>query len=102
MRKGLGQACLLLCGLMLSGPASADPAALKALVARKAGVVELLHGKAETALVTAAQDKTFASYFAAKSDEERARLRQRIEQISLAVQNQFAVEEMCLINHQGA
>jgi len=61
-----------------------------------------LHGKAETALVTAAQDKTFASYFAAKSDEERARLRQRIEQISLAVQNQFAVEEMCLINHQGA
>jgi hypothetical protein len=102
MKDGFFRISFLLLSILLTAPAAADPAALKALVAKKAGVVELLHGKAERALVTAAQDKTFTKYFEAQTDEERARLRDRIGEISLAVQKQFAVEEMCLINRQGA
>ena len=34
--------------------------------------------------------------------EERSRLRERIDEISFAVQLKFAVEEMCLIDHHGA
>jgi hypothetical protein len=51
--------------------------------------------------VTAAQDQTFRQYFEAKTDSERATLRERIDLISLAVQSKFAVEEMCLINETG-
>jgi len=103
MKQGVFAASILLFGaLAFASSANADPAALKALVAKKAGVIELLHGKAERALVTSAQDKTFAKYFGAQTDEDRARLRERIEQISLAVQKDFAVEEMCLINPQGS
>src|SRR5437763_990359 len=73
-RLVFGASIFLLSTIALAVSANADPAALKALVAKKAGVIELLHGKAERALVTAAQDKTFAKYFAAQTDEERARL----------------------------
>ena len=83
------------------GPVSADVGELKSFVAKKAGIVELLHNKAERALVTSAQDQSYRRYFEAKTDEERARLRQRIDHIGLAVQNQFAVEEMCLIDESG-
>jgi len=93
---GLGLAVL-----GLATPAAADVDALRAFVARKAGVVELLHNKAEKALVTAAQDATFREYFEASSDAERLRLRERIDHIGLAVQKQFAVEEMCLIDETG-
>ena len=86
----------------MATPAAADQDALGAFVARKAGVLELLHGKAEKALVTAAQDQTFGQHFHAHSEEERAALRGRIDQITLAVQRQFAVEEMCLIGENGA
>ena len=57
--------------------------ALAALVAKKAGVVDLLHTKAERALVTAAQDETFRRYFDAKTDDERAALRDHIDHIAL-------------------
>ena len=83
-------------------PAVADQEALRAFVAKKAGVLRLLHSKAERALVTAAQDRTFSQYFEAQSEEKKSSLRERIDQISLAVQRKFAVEEMCLINHHGA
>ncbi len=86
----------------MATPAAADEDALRAFVARKAGVLELLHGKAEKALVTAAQDQTFGQHFHAHSEEARAALRGRIDQIALAVQRQFAVEEMCLIGENGA
>lgn len=82
--------------------ASADQDALRAFIVRKAGVLELLQSKAERALVTAGQDQTLRGYFEARSDGERARLRERIDRISLAVQERFAVEEMCLINEDGA
>lgn len=87
--------------LMALSPAEADVDALRAFVAMKAGVVELLHTKAERALVTAAQDQTFRQYFDARTDAERASLRERIDHISLAVQSRFAVEEMCLIDETG-
>ncbi len=89
--------------LVLSvNPAAADSDALRAFVDRKAGVLELLHSKAERALVTAGQDQTLSAYFEAQSEDERKRLRERIDQISLAVQERFAVEEMCLIDEHGA
>lgn len=91
----------LAAALSAATPASADVDALRAFVARKAGIVELLHNKAERALVTAAQDETFRQYFEAPSDEDRARLRERIDRIALAVQTRFAVEEMCLIDETG-
>lgn len=87
--------------LMTLSPAKADVEGLQAFVAMKAGVVDLLHTKAERALVTAAQDQAFRQYFEAKTDPERAALRQRIDHISLAVQSKFAVEEMCFIDETG-
>src|SRR5215207_1642068 len=87
--------------LMTLSPAHADVAGLRVFVAMKVGVVDLLHTKAERALVTAAQDQTFRQYFEAKTDSERASLRERIDHISLAVQSKFAVEEMCFIDETG-
>ncbi|MGH6922939.1 MAG: hypothetical protein ACRED5_04135 [Propylenella sp.] len=87
--------------LMSLNPANADVDGLRSFVAMKAAVVDLLHTKAERALVTAAQDQTFRQYFEAKTDSERASLRDRIDHISLAVQSKFAVEEMCLIDETG-
>jgi hypothetical protein len=87
--------------LMTLSPAKADVEGLRAFVAMKAGVVDLLHTKAERALVTAAQDQIFRQYFEAKTDSERAALRERIDHISLAVQSKFAVEEMCFIDETG-
>ena len=87
--------------LLMLSPAQADVEGLRAFIAMKAGVVDLLHTKAERALVTAAQDQTFRQYFEAKTDSERATLRERIDHISLAVQSKFAVEEMCLIDETG-
>ncbi len=72
------------------------------LVAQKAATIERLHFKAKKALVTAAQDKTFGHYFHAHTHAERSEFKPRIDQISLAVQSRFHVEEMCLINPQGA
>jgi hypothetical protein len=94
-------AAFLLWGSVSIGSAMADVQALAALVAKKAAVVDLLHTKAERAIVTAAQDETFRQYFDAKTNEERAALRDHIDHIALAVQSKFAVEEMCLIDETG-
>jgi hypothetical protein len=82
--------------------ARADLAAVEALVAKKAAVIEMMHGKARKALVTAAQDDRYREYFVAESAEERARLKAEIDRISLRVQAEFHVEEMCLIDPHGA
>ena len=91
----------LLSGAVCTSRAMASVEALAALVAKKAGVVDLLHTKAERALVTAAQDETFRQYFDAKTDDERTALRDHIDHIALSVQSKFAVEEMCLIDETG-
>jgi hypothetical protein len=82
--------------------AHADLPAVEALVAKKAAIVEMMHGKARKALVTAAQDDRYREYFVADSADERARLKAEIDRISLTVQAEFHVEEMCLIDPQGA
>jgi hypothetical protein len=82
--------------------AHADLAAVESLVAKKAAIVEMMHTKARKALVTAAQDDRYREYFLAGSADERARLKAEIDSISLKVQAEFHVEEMCLINPQGA
>jgi hypothetical protein len=88
--------------LLAPSLAHADLAAVEALVAKKAAIVEMMHGKARKALVTAAQDDRYREYFLADSAEERARLKAEIDRISLQVQAEFHVEEMCLIDPQGA
>ena len=82
--------------------AHADLAAVESLVAKKAAIVEMMHSKARKALVTAAQDDRYREYFVAGSADERARLKAEIDRISLKVQAEFHVEEMCLIDHHGA
>jgi len=82
--------------------AHADLAAVEGLVAKKAAIIEMMHGKARKALVTAAQDDRYREYFSAASAEERARLKAEIDRISLHVQAEFHVEEMCLIDPHGA
>lgn len=77
-------------------------AKLQSLLERKAATVERLHFKAKKALVTAAQDNTFSKYFHSHSDSEKTNHKHKIDQISLAVQNRFQVEEMCLIDPKGA
>jgi hypothetical protein len=95
-------ACLLAAGI---GSAAALPARaddLKAWVAAKAGALELMHRKAERALIGVAQDPSYRQYFLQTSNEdERAKLKDRIDQISLESQRKFHVGEMCLINAHG-
>jgi len=88
--------------LLAPSLAHADLAAVEALVAKKAAIVEMMHGKARKALVTAAQDDRYREYFVADSADERARLKAEIDRISLTVQAEFHVDEMCLIDPQGA
>ena len=82
--------------------AYADLAAVEALVTKKSAIIEMMHGKARKALVTAAQDDRYREYFTAGSADERARLKGEIDRISLQVQADFHVEEMCLIDPHGA
>jgi len=86
-------------------PAVAAPSGandVRALAARKAAVIALMHEKAKRALVTAAQDRIFAEYFGADAPEEKARLKARIDQVALGVQARFQVAEMCLIGRRGS
>lgn len=84
------------------GPIRSATSPASDLVQKKAAVLELLHGKARKALVTAAQDKSFRDFFTTMSVAAKARLRDRIQRISLEVQRHFHVEEMCLISPDGA
>lgn len=87
--------------LLAGNSAHATEQSSKALVAKKAAIVELMHSKARKALVTAAQDSRYRDYFTSQTDEERARLKGDIDTISLKVQSHFHVEEMCLIDPTG-
>lgn len=89
-------------GCIAVGPAQADLPTLKAAVAKKAAIIKNMHDKAGRALVQVAQDPAFPSYFKAPHDHSKAKFKERIEHISLRVQSKFHVEEMCLINTNGA
>ena len=88
--------------LAMPGGASADAAAMDALTQRAAAAIGRLHANAQRALVTVAQDEAFENYFHTHDDGERHQLKSRIDEVSLATQDKFHVEEMCLIDPQGA
>ena len=81
-----------------TGTANAE---LQSFVTKKAATIENLHRKAKQALVNAAQDRAFEGYFDAHDDAARHAAKQRIEQVTLATQRRFHVEEMCLIDPTG-
>jgi two-component sensor histidine kinase len=87
--------------LMLATGVEAQVADLDAFVAAKAAALEVLHRKAERALVAVAQDSSYREYFKARSDHHRQELKERIDRISLEAQSKFDVGEMCLINENG-
>jgi len=73
-----------------------------ALVAKKAAILEGLHKRISSSLVTVAQDRAFGEYFVEQDPARLAELKQRIDEISLKTQDKFRVEEMCLIGANGA
>ena len=88
--------------LLFAAPTVAAEMGVEGTVAKKAAVLELLFRKAKKALVNAAQDKNFSRYFSVIPADEKSRIKERIDLISLSVQSRFHVEEMCLINVEGA
>lgn len=93
---------LTILGLLASPLPAQATESVESLVAKKAASIEILHRKAGKALVNAAQDRNFAGYFQASDSDQREHHKQRVDQISLSVQERFHVEEMCLIDPEGA
>lgn len=97
---------LLLTVLALFGPCIAQAKSLDAQLedaaSRSAAVISILHRKAEKALVNVAQDNAFGAYFTSHDDAHRHHHKARIDEISLNVQSDFHVEEMCLIDPSGS
>jgi hypothetical protein len=90
--------------VVVAAPVQADTGGLSALVAKKAAIIRNMHDRAAKAIVQVAQDPAFPGYFEAAHfghhhGAEEAKV--RIEQISLATQERFHVEEMCLIDATG-
>src|SRR5262245_53400922 len=88
--------------LLLSSSAPRADESYVGLVAKKSAILEDLHKRISSSLVTVAQDKAFREYFLAPDSARRAALKQRIDEISLKTQDKFRVEEMCLIGSNGA
>jgi hypothetical protein len=98
----LRRSVLGFCLLLGSGGVDAATAAdVEALARRAAATVQQLHDNASRALVTAAQDEAFSTYFHTHDDHARAEIKSRIDRVSLSVQDRFHVEEMCLIDPEG-
>jgi hypothetical protein len=97
----LGAAIALLSPIQ---PALADAGSLAALAAKNAAIIKNMHDRATKAIVQVAQDPAFPSYFEALShghDHGLHEAKVRIDNISLATQERFHVEEMCLIDPTG-
>jgi hypothetical protein len=91
--------------ICLSAGVQAGEAELRALAAKKAAVIKTLHDKATLAIVQVAQDPAFPTYFEAAHlghHDHAHEAKVRIDNISLATQAKFHVEEMCLIDINGA
>src|SRR5688572_12281635 len=85
-------------------PAIADAGSAAALSAKNAAIIRNMHNRATKAIVQVAQDPAFPSYFEALLHGHSHGLHEakvRIDQISLATQERFHVEEMCLIDTTG-
>ncbi len=104
-RPGTALATLAVAALALclfaaaAGASKSDTGA--ALLARRAAMLELLHHQAEITLVTAAQDRSFAAYFHATDDAERAQLKQRLAHLTANMRTTFGVDGVCLIDLAG-
>lgn len=72
-------------------------------VAKKAAIIDGMHDKARKALVNAAQDNTYQTYLKAHATHDHAAgaLKDKVDQVSLSVQDRFRVSEMCLIHKNG-
>ncbi len=70
-------------------------------VAKSNALLSSMNKKAKKALVNAAQDNTFKKYFTTHDDDHKHELKEKIDDISLNVQDNFHVEEMCLIDPNG-
>jgi hypothetical protein len=88
--------------LVFIGVAHAEAVNIDAVVAKKAAIIRNMHDKAARAIVQVAQDPAFSSYFAGPQAHGAENLKQRIDHISLSVQSNFHVEEMCLIDATGS
>lgn len=71
-------------------------------VAKSNAILSSMNKKAKKALVNAAQDNTFEKYFTTRDDDHKHELKEKIDEISLNVRDSFHVEEMCLIDPNGA
>lgn len=100
LRHQLALVVIALAGLC-SAPALAGETELTALLAKKSAILARMHKKARKALVNAAQDKAFVNYFVATEPQARTAAKQTIQQVTLNVQSDFHVEEMCLIAPTG-
>lgn len=72
----------------------------EALVQEKAAALTIVHQRAIRSLVTAAQDPRFGELF--QDTQDKGELRAQVENIALNVQDGFEVDEMCLIDPNGA
>lgn len=97
----LAVAALALCLFgAAAGASKREPG--EALLERRAAMLELLHHQAEIALVTAAQDRSFAAYFHATDDAERDHLRGHLERLTANMKATFAVDGVCLVGVDGS
>lgn len=83
------------------GTAWAGAPAVEEMAGKKASILEKMHQKAAKSLVNVAQDKVFSDYFNATDDASRQQAKVGIDNISLKVQSEFHVEEMCFIEATG-
>ena len=101
MRKGLIVGVSAILAVVCSQSAQAGEAEVKSLLAKKVAILTNLHQKAEKSIVNSAQDKIFSDYFSGASEADKKALKQKIDALSLNVQANFQVEEMCLITDKG-
>lgn len=99
--RAVALSLLMIAMLGLASVAHADVSGVRALVAKKAAILGLLHGKAANALLVAAQAPGIGEFVSAPDGEARHRLKEHVDQISLSTQRHFHVEEMCLITSDG-
>ncbi len=80
---------------------AADTSNMNDLLNKKVAIFRSVNKKASRNLVNAAQDKVFTDYFITKDPAVKKVLKKKIQEISLAVQKKFSVDEMCLIASNG-
>lgn len=86
---------------LTTNASAADTSKMNDLLNKKVAIFRSVNKKASRNLVNAAQDKVFAEFFKTKDTAKKKVLKKKIQEISLAVQQKFNVDEMCLIANNG-